>query len=205
MEKRKHVLDLLYQAKIQYEESYLILSMPGFITKKFRCYCSMREDLLLSSKYLDRIINEQDKIMLSALNYSLIALYGKCFTDATQNKSPKLERSIIVGNELLSTHDYLMELRHKFIAHRGDTVNEVGIAVMLFEKNGTRTQIQYKQVKRMSLSTERLKEARNLIDFLIKYVEQKIQETAQKAHDGYLDMFTPEQLSLLSINNINFE
>jgi len=203
MEKRKYALNLLRKAKADHAENYMILAVPGFITKKFRGYCAMREDLLLALEYIDRILVEQDSITRSALNYALIALYGKCFTDASQYKAPKLDRESINDVAMQETHDYLMELRHKFIAHRGDTVNEVGIAVMLVPKQGPEpTSMRYKQSKRMSLSGHRLQQAHALITFLIGHVEQKIRQTGQKAHDFYLNEFTPEQLAAMAINNM---
>jgi len=206
MEKRKYVLNLLRKAKADHADNYMILAVPGFITKKFRGYCAMREDLLLTLRYIDRILAEQDQITLSALNYAFIALYGKCFTDASQYKAPKLERENINDATMQETHDYLLELRHKFIAHRGDTANEVGIAVMLFPKVGPEpSSMRYKQTKRMSLNGQRLQQTYALITFLIGYLEQKIQQTAQKAHDFYLSEFTAEQLAAMTINNMSDE
>ncbi len=206
MEKRKYVLDLMRKAKAQYEENYMVIAVPNLFTRKFRGYCAIREDLLLVSEYIERILDQEDSVLRSALNYSFIALYGKCFTDASQSKAPKLEAGNIPDETHRATHDYLMELRHKFIAHRGDTANEVDISVMLFPKQGNeQTQMRYKQVRRLSLSVENLKAAQNLIGFLITYVEQRIKETAQKAHDGYLEMFTAEQLSIMTLNNMKDE
>jgi hypothetical protein len=204
MEKRKHLHGLLKKAKAQYKDDYLVIAIPNLFTRKFRGYCAIREDLLLVSEYISRIAIEHDSVLRSALNYSFIAIYGKCFTDATQSKYPKLETSTITNHTYLATHEYLMELRHKFIAHRGDTANEVGIAVILIPKEGTeQTQMQYKQVRRLSLSSENLQASKNLITFLIAYVEEKIKETGQKAHSGFLEMFTPEELSIMILNNMN--
>ena len=206
MEKRKYVLNLLKNAKAQYAQNYLILAVPNFFTRKFRGYCAIREDLLLASAYIDRILAQDDSVLRSALNYSFIALYGKCFTDASQYKAPKLESVNIGDPNHLATHNYLIELRHKFIAHRGDTANQVDIAVMLFPKEGNeRTQMRYKQVRRLSLSEENLQASQSLIAFLIVYVEQKITSTGQRAHDGFLQMFTPEQLAIMTINNMTDE
>lgn len=206
MEKKQYVQDLLLKAKAQYEENYMVLAIPNLFTRKFRGYCAIREDLILVSQYIDLALIQENNVLRSALNYSMIALYGKCFTDASQYKSPKLEAANIVDESHQVTHNYLMNLRHKFIAHRGDTPNEVDITVMLFPKEGNeQTQMKYKQVKRLSLSEENLMATKDLIDFLIGYVEQKIKDTAQKAHDGYLDMFTPQELSLMMLNNMKAE
>ena len=203
MEKKKYILDLLRKAKAQYQENYMIVAVPNIFTRKFRGYCAIREDLLLILKYIDLILVQENTVIRSSLNYSFIALYGKCFTDASQSKSPKLEATNIPEGNLRNTHNYLMELRHKFISHRGDTPNEVDITVMLFPKEGNeQTQMRYKQVKRLSLSTDNLNASRELINFLVGHVEQKINDTSQKAHDGFLEMFTAQELAVMMINNM---
>jgi len=78
-------------------------------------------------------------------------LYGKCFTDASENSFPKLEPSELFseGGEKFETHKYLMDLRHQFIAHRGDTASEVGVAYLLVPKSDSldKTRVQFNQLK----------------------------------------------------------
>ena len=44
-EKTERLIQLIKQAQIKYSSAYLVIAVPGFISKKFVAYCSMKEDL----------------------------------------------------------------------------------------------------------------------------------------------------------------
>ncbi len=206
MEKKtERLIDLLKKAQEQYSEEYLILTIPGFLSKKFIAYCSMKEDLELLLEYINILRNEKSHTIKSSLTYSLIALYGKCFTDGSQNSNSKLEPNhLFVNNEQnMETHNYLMNLRHQFIAHRGDTESEVGIAFMIIPKMGSLEQkeIRFSQLKQNSFSVEKLNLIEILITSIIESLLLSIQKNGQKLNDSYLSIFTPEQISLMLVNN----
>src|SRR5690606_12102962 len=93
---------------------------------------------------------EPSSIISQSLTYSLIALYGKCFTDAKKNKNPKLEPSKVYLNhkKFNELHIYLMDLRHNFIAHRGLNDNEIGILFMaISKKNVNNSKMKFEQLK----------------------------------------------------------
>lgn len=103
----------------------------------------------------------------------------------------------------METHVYLMDLRHQFIAHRGDTESEIGIAYMLVPKaeNELQTQLQFSQVKQKSFSNIDLDRFENQMNFIHFVLLEKIKKTGQKLHDSYLNLFTPEQIVAMTINN----
>ena len=39
------IVELVKKAKAEYGDDYLVLGIPGFLSKNFMAYCSMREDL----------------------------------------------------------------------------------------------------------------------------------------------------------------
>src|SRR5690554_1378004 len=205
--KTERLIDIIRDAKSKYSEENLVLAIPKFMSKSFTSFCSIREDLLLIKMYLERLEIEKDIIITSALTYSLISIYGKCFTDATKSKSPKLEPKQIFdeNSSYLMTHEYLMELRHNFIAHRGDTENEVEAAYLLIPKEQGEPQVRYAQKKRMNLDSEKRKEISFLIDFLVPVVMEKIQKSGDKTYNALFDNFTPEQMSFMLINNVKDE
>jgi hypothetical protein len=96
-----------------------------------------------------------------------------------------------------------MELRHQFIAHRGDTESEVGISYMLVPKNDKveNSQIRFGQLKQVAFSEDDLNRIEKLIKFLLEKILDKIQKSGQKVYEGMLNIFTPEQLTLMLINN----
>lgn len=201
----ERMLALLTQAQQTYSDEYLLVAVPGFLSRKFIGYCSMRDDLIRASEYIKLLRSKPDQIIESALAYSLISLYGKCFTDASRSSSPKLEAASLftAGESNYDTHIYIMELRHNFIAHRGETDSEVGVAFMLVPKKDDpdKSQIRFSQLKQISFSEKDLDRIESLILFLLDILMEKIKKVGQKVHDDMLKLFTPNQLALMMINN----
>lgn len=197
---------LLKEAQAEFSERHLVIAIPGFLSKKFIGYCSMKEDLELSLEYIKLLRSRPEKIIRSALTFSLISLYSKCFTDASKNNYPKLEPHNLFKDEIdyQKTHDFLIDLRNQFIAHRGKTEHEVGIAYIAMPKEdqGEKTQLRFSQLKKTSFSDEDLNNIEPLIQFVIKILLEKIQKSGQKVHDTMLNLFTTEQLTMMMINNM---
>lgn len=208
--KDKYRIELMKSARDQYSNENLVIPIPKLFSKKFVAFCSIREDLLLIKSYVQELQKNPNLIIKSALTYSIISLYGKCYTDASKAKSPKLEYNEINKSEdweLIETHEYLIKLRHSFVAHRGDTEAEITGAFMLIPKGESDgTDIQFKRVQQATFTKETLININNLADFLISNILlPKIQKGAEKAKKGFLDNVTPTQLALMNLNNVNLE
>lgn len=203
--KTQRLIELIKTTQEEYADNYFISAIPGFLSKKFIAYCSMKEDLERGLEYIKILKTNPDPIIKSSLTYSLIALYGKCYTDATKNKSPKLEAKNFIekDSELMKTHEFLMNLRHQFIAHRGDTESEVGIAYLLIPKNNKseQSQVRFRQLKQHSFSNEDLEKFEKLINHNIEYLKTSIQKHGQKIYDTMFELFTPEQIVAMMVNN----
>ena len=203
--KTKRLIRLIKKAQTEYAEDYLVVAIPGFLSKKFIAYCAMREDLKKTLEYIKLLGTDVNPIIKSALTYSLIALYGKCYTDASKNNFPKLEPKNLFkdDNQLKEVHNFLMDLRHQFIAHRGDTESEIGVSFMVIpKKEGVeQSQVSFSQVKLNAFSPEELAKIMTLINYTIEYLEQVIQKNGQKVYEVFFDMFTPEQIALMLMNN----
>ncbi|MEO6136105.1 MAG: hypothetical protein ABIP35_13195 [Ginsengibacter sp.] len=200
----ERLIHLIKQAQEKYSDEFLVLTVPGFISKKFIAYCAMKEDQELILQYISELRQNPSEIIKSSLSYSLISLYGKCFADASKNSYPKLEPSNLFkeGDDNNETHNYLIDIRHQFIAHRGDTENEIGISYMLVPKteNSDKTQMRFSQLKMIAFSEKDLVRIESLVEYIIEKLLEKIQKNGQKIHDGMLNLFTPEQLSLMLMN-----
>ena len=203
--KTERLLLLLKNAQTQYSEEYLVIAIPGFASKKFIAYCAMKEDLELLVKYIDIIKEKPNQTIKSALTFSVISLYGKCFTDASKNRYPKLEALDLFKTEEnhATTHEMLMELRHQFIAHRGETEKEIGIAFMLVPKAkpAEDSKIRFSQLKQISFNEGEIEKIQNLVAYIIERLLEKIQVAGQKLHAGLLKTFTPEELAMMIMNN----
>ena len=195
---------LLKDAQNKYSKENLVLSIPKFMSKSFNSYCSMRDDLITIKKYIQLLETEKDIIISSALTYSSISLYGRCFTDASNSKSPKLESSHIFNENSIykRTHDYLMDLRHNFIAHRGETDSEISLAYILIPKQNGQLQVKYAQTKKINLDTEKKTEIQALVDHILDFLIIKIEKSAEKIYKSFFEQFTSEEINLMLLNNL---
>ena len=198
------LLAILKLAKAEYTDDNLVIPIPKFLSKKFTTFCAIRDDLNLIKNYASKLPTERDNTICSALTFSMISLYGKCFTDATSSKSPKLEPNEIFKGEpkFQTIHDKLLNLRHNFIAHRGESEGEVKAAFMLIPKvdNGG-VEIKYKGLKQISFSKQELSEIEDLIDFILKKLQPKIDKSARKVKEGLLNNFNPKQIAFMNLNS----
>ena len=207
MEKKtERLIHLMKNAQNEYAEKYLIFPIPHILSKKFVAYCAMKEDLELLLEYIALLRKEESHILKSSLTYSLISLYGKCFTDGSQHSNSKLEPSHLFkedDTENQEVHTYLMNLRHQFIAHRGETDSEIGIAFMIIPKEGSidDNQIRFTQLKQNSFSPERLDLIEKTINHIIESLKESIEKNGQKLYENFLKIFTPEQIKLMPLNN----
>ena len=48
----ERIIQLLKEAQEEFSDDHFIVVIPGFLSKKFSAYCSMREDLLLILEYI---------------------------------------------------------------------------------------------------------------------------------------------------------
>jgi hypothetical protein len=176
------------------------------MSKKFIAYCAMRNDLNLVLEYIETLREIGDnRVIKSSLTYALIALYGKCYTDASKNSYPKLEPSSLFSEneELLETHEFLMDLRHQFVAHRGKTDSEIGISFMAIPKDKkSDPQVRFKQLKLGAFGLEKLNNIEILVLFIIEQLEIKIQKSGQKVYDGFFNLFDAKQMSFMIMNNM---
>jgi hypothetical protein len=205
--KADRLVSLIKAAKNQYSDDYFVLAVPQFLAKKFLTYCSMQDDLKLVQEFIARLKTEGDKIVRSAFLYSIVSLYGKCFTDATNDKLPKLEPAVLFNGsvEHLETHEYLMNLRHHFISHRGETSNETVMAYILIpkdERTAEQSQIRFWQLKQLFFEAGMLEHIETSVAFILAFLKEQIEKSGQKAYNGYMNSFTPEQMTFMMLNNV---
>lgn len=202
--KNKRLIHLIKSAQEEYAEDNYLVAIPGFMSKKFIAFCSMREDLNLVLEYVGILKTSSLDIRIkSSLTYSIIALYGKCFTDASKNSCPKIEPDFEFNGkpDLRETHDFLMELRHQFIAHRGKNEGETGISFMVIPKiKEENSQLRFKQLKLYAFDSKKLVEIENIAKYLIEQLENKIIKNGKKVHEKFFKLFDVEQIQFMIMN-----
>ena len=92
-----------------------------------------------------------------------------------------------------------MELRHKFVAHRGESSNEIRIALMRIHNPSYDKEIIVKQLRQNKPRVELLKDLLKLIEFILPIVEKKYEKAAIKVNKAVLENFTVEQLTKMRI------
>lgn len=199
IEAMKQILDSIRNQNDGIHIDYLL---PGYAAKKIISYQSMRRDLLLCLDAAKRLHKREfDDITGSSLWYMLISLHGRCFTDATEGGFSKLEKDDCFGDDkiLLETHEELMRLRHNFVAHRGNNINEFGVGYLRLNIKTFERGVQVKQLKREKPSTSTSLMYVKLIEHLIAVVEKKFEKNALKVWSHMLQHYKPETMGKLKI------
>ncbi len=190
--------------------------LPEFLSRQVATYMSMREDLIfiqeetnllieLAEKQTDFIDKKRLKIIAPSLWYSIVATYGRCFTDASHSQKPKLEKRDCFdhsNSELEQIHDYLMFLRHNFVAHRGNSESEEVLVYLKVQKKDSsleKTTYGMKSLKSISPSKDKLKQYLRLFAHIQTIVERKLEIQTQKVHKKFLSEFDVHTIKYLLI------
>ncbi len=202
MEEEEAIKNILEIIQEENDGNHIDFIIPGYAARRVVGYQSMRSDLILCKDAITRLLTtDNDETISSVLFYTFIALYGRCFTDASSSKSPKLELTDFDTDHqhLMDTHKELMDMRHNFVAHRGSTQHEIGFAFLKLNIKDYSRQVRVKQIKRISPKPENLPQYIELMDYLIGVSEKKFYEAGVKVWTHMLKEFTPEMLAQLKI------
>lgn len=192
------------------DTNYIKLVVPLSMSKQITSYMLIREDLLFiktnagllleSKKTISR--NEQTE---ETLWYSLIILYGRCFSNATKGQKVKLEKEDFFYNSdevLLITHNKIIDIRNNFITHRGDNENEIPIVYVKIPRveipEEYNMEFEIVSTRYVTESTRFLEQIIDLVDFLIPKVKTKINKFEERVKKGVFNL-DEESLKKLTI------
>lgn len=203
MKKEEIIKRIAAEIEIENDGKYIDFVVPGYAGRQFAGYHSMRADLLLCKSAAEQLLkSDLDNTIKASLWFTTIILYGKCFTDASSAKYPKLEPKDIFPSDrpkLLETHNSLMHLRHNLVAHRGSTEHEINFVYLKLNIENLSQQVKIKWVRRHRPTDEELKDYVDLIKHLIKTVEEKLFKVADKIWTHLIKNFSPDELSKFKI------
>jgi hypothetical protein len=203
MDKDKAIRAIFDGIKNRNDGENIDFAIPGYAAKKLVTYQSILGDLTLCRDATIKLTKEKlDHTTTISLFHTIIILYGKCFTDAKSSKSSKLEIKDCFDekdNELLRTHKNILDIRHNFVAHRGNTEHEVGVAFLRLNIKDLSRQVRVEQIKRRMPELTELPMYVKLFDHIIAVVEKKFQKEANKVWDHMITAYKPEYLAMLII------
>jgi len=211
MSKKDKVLQNILKRVRDQNPDTLNYVIPNLFTKKLKSYMLIREDLNHIHYLTEKLIEfkggaNPDERLNTGIWYSVIIIYGKCFTSNNGGMS-KLEKPLFdtAPKGLMETSEHLLDLRNSFVAHRDDTEKEQALVFLKIPKGEELTedaQYQISSAKMPSPSIDALKMYLALFVYLIAEVEKRIQKQTQKAHEAFFSHFTAEQAQFFLINYI---
>lgn len=201
MKEKEKIEKIVNAIKDKNDGSTLDFAVPGYAAKQVTSYQSMRSDLVLCKNCISELFdNKNSEIVKSSLFYTIIVLYGKCFTDATSSRSAKLELSDFdKKKELIPYHTEIMNMRHNFVAHRGSSEHEIGVAYLSLGVSDLARHVRVTQIKRKSFDSVKVDKYVELLDFLISVVEEKYKKGGERLWNHMLNEYTPNQMVMFKI------
>jgi len=192
---------LIERVKTENNGMYQAFLIPEDISKIITTYTAMKADLEYVGNVAQELIDyEHSDLITISVWTSLLITYGKCFVDATNTRSPKLEsKDCFTDREsmLEKTHKELMNLRHNFVAHRGITAYEASLCFLTIgtEKFG----IGVKTVKRVLPERATLIDIILLVEHLGQIVDLKYKVASAKLLQGIQNNYNAEQMQQFRI------
>ena len=199
------IIKLFKDVQKEHGENNHLIMIPKIISRTSIGYSTMKFDFELIKEF-SKILSENNNnnnYIGSTASYSIIALYGKCFT-SSDNGYPKLEEKEIFKNkpELVNAHKYLMDLRNRFIAHRTEHIDELGIAYLSIDKETKRTEIRYSLMKMSVISPKKMEVLQSLFEHVNNTILEKLDKSGTKTYKGLLSKYSPEELEKFKFDQL---
>lgn len=176
--------------------------VPEHLEKKNVAYYSIILDLETCREALNKLLELNEDIIQTSLFTSVVILYGKCFTDSTKMKYPKLEPNILDSQEpeLKIFHERIMSMRNNFIAHRSETEHEFGKAYFQINPKTMQWGIKVGLQRRHSFEAEEIPGYLKLVDYLIEATTQKYIKVGNKV---LMHIFDPSGENIYDLEMIS--
>lgn len=163
----------------------------------------LRDTLLIHKEYLKITtpkIYDKDKIIIKALIRAIVITYGKCFVKA-DGRNIKLDKKFI-PKEYETVHEYLMRMRHQYIAHAGQGFeNSRNVLILPPERKYTRGKIVqtgfFSEISQVATHSDIDAKTKDLIQVLHRNVKEKIQSLTDIVGSSINDI-NPNKLYILS-------
>ncbi len=190
--------------------------LEGQPYKQAAAYASILRDLQECREsiiFLNRIKNSPrvPQIVKTSLLFSAVVRYAKCFTQGEGRGTSLNVKDTFKGNQekLLDFHNTTMDMRHKYLAHAGNSILESRAMVLILNPNEKNIEtINYAGFK-LKDDDENLEKYIELIDGVTLKVREKIEKIRpiinKKAHEMdlnevYENSVTPDPKEFIPFN-----
>ncbi|MDF0752663.1 hypothetical protein NLU14_20755 [Marinobacter sp. 71-i] len=161
----------LFAVKYETKHSKLFIGYSSIEVVLSRCIKSAN----YLKKYRKKIVDDETQENISAHFISGVVNYGRCFTSGRI----KLEKTLI-PNKYLKTHERIIKMRHKYIAHY-DGFGETSLCLVALYPNGDTPSILHieepRHVRINFINEDLWEDVKNICEILISHVKEK-----QKLH-----------------------
>ena len=169
------------------------VSVENRIGKRLVGYEIIKRDLKCCLQILEALESKiiDEPMLLNALWESFITKYGRCFADANRGRGIKLEGKDIFENDMdnfKEHHEYLICERNNFSAHAGDSdsdLYEVRLALKPAAKGKERYGFYISRDIAISATLEALSEHKNLVEHIVIFVDNKLDEIYKRIKEEY--------------------
>lgn len=203
MKKEEKIKLIFERIKQDNDGIHIDFLIPDYASKKLKAVQSMINDIKICTLAANKLLDEDyDTIVSTSLHNTIIILYGKCFTDSSKAKLTKLEPKDCFDSEsmgLIETHGYLMDLRHNFVAHRGNSDHEASLAYLKLNSKNYSRQIRVRQIKLGKPKSSKLKLYLILFEHIMEVLNKMFRKESSKVFDHLLQEYKPEELAKLKI------
>ena len=203
----KYPLYTKYETKIakQYSD-YFEIKLELEKIKRFSKYYSQKynHETFLKGSNPDRIFEDFDLIPMESIFVTIIMMYAKCFDESSNRRKIKLSKSFFAGanEEIKQQHEHLMEIRHKFLAHAGNTeLENYELLIGIHEDDGIEIKFSPENYKTLTGEVVEEKELIPLIDEILKRVEDKIVKLSENIDEEIKSLCLHNQGFVSKIEN----
>lgn len=212
-EKQRQAAKLYLDSISKFEKKEINVIVPKEFSKKLRSYFLIGENLKFITNIIEELLKlikanlDEDSIVMTSLFQSISVTYGKIFTKSKSGFSNLEANYCFKGHDKLrNSHDKLMELRNKFVAHREDSEHEYSLAFLKLNFEGAALiQVNYK-LKVLSKSTPSINDINEyiiLFEFLSKIIDEKINDESTKVWETIKVLQRDQFLLLILDENSN--
>ena len=196
-----------YKFEAQFEgKDCPVVILEGPLPDRLKGLSLINQDLQQVDAILEELASKEfDSIPLQkGLLFGALVLYGKCFTEAKGRKTTLKPESIFkhASTEIKARHNWLMRLRHEFVAHGGEAQEEqIKLLLVLKpeeEEKGVITLIGH-GASAHNLEIELIQESQETVRYAARKISLQIDALQQKL----LKKFDGEGLEWAYQNTVN--